>query len=90
MKLIGSNSKKGGAWIRAWENSNMHDVYDAYKKPSDAKIGADRLCQDLCRKECGWAYRIICANNFTFTAMWRTSAGWRVETSTGAYLIVLR
>lgn len=88
MQKINRFSKKGEYYIYLYTHSTMRTLFDAYKKPSDRKIQADRYCQDLCNREHGYSYKIISANIFRFTAAWLTPAGdLRIETPNNSYII---
>lgn len=87
MKTIDKNSKLGKCYLYAYEHSNMQNIYDAYKKPSSAKIQADKNCQRQCYVENGYAYRIISASHFIFTVAWQTAQGLRIETAYNSYII---
>ena len=88
MQKISRFSKKGERYVRLYERSTMYSLSDAYKKPSDRKMQADRYCQGLCRKEQGYAYKIISANTFSFTAAWLTPTGdLRIKTPSNSYIV---
>lgn len=87
MKTIGKNSKLGKYYLYAYEHSNMRNIYDAYKKPSSAKIQADKNCQYCCNSENGYDYKIISASRFIFTAAWQTEQSLRVVTHCNSYII---
>lgn len=88
MQKIGRFSKRGKHYVCLYERSTWRTLFDAYKKPSDRKISADSFCQGLCRKEQGYAYKIIAANSYIFTAAWLTLTGdLRIETPSDSYVI---
>lgn len=88
MQKIGRFSKRGEYYVYLYERSAMHTLFDAYKEPSDRKIQADRYCRNLCDEEQGYAYKIISANSFSFTAAWLTPAGdLRIKTPSNSYVI---
>lgn len=88
MQKIGRFSKRGEYYVYLYEHSAMYTLFDAYKKPSDRKIQADSFCRGLRYKERGYAYKIISANSFSFTAAWLTPAGdLRIKTPYNSYVI---
>ena len=88
MQKIGRFSKRGEYYVYLYERSTMRTLFDAYKKPSDRKIQADRYCRNLCDEEQGYAYKIISANSFSFIAAWLTPAGdLRIKTPSNSYVI---
>lgn len=88
MQKIDRFSKRGKSYVYLYERSTWRALSDAYKKPSDRKMQADRYCRGLCRKEQGYAYKIISANPFSFTAAWLTpTGGLRIKTPSNSYII---
>ena len=88
MQKIGRFSKRGKHYVCSYECSTMRTLFDVYKKSSDRKINADSFCRGLCRKEQGYAYKIISANTFSFTAAWLTPTGsLRIKTPSNSYII---
>ena len=88
MQKIGRFSKRGKCYAYLYERSTWRTLFDAYKKPSDRKMQADRYCQGLCRKEQGYGYKIISANTFSFIAAWLTPTGdLRIKTPSNSYIV---
>lgn len=52
--------------------SSMCSIFDAYGKPSAAKVNAWNYCQALCDECGGYGLRVINYNTFTFTAGFET------------------
>lgn len=67
-----SNSKQmKGAWF-AYRNrvrgTSFQSIWQAYKKPSDAKISAWYDCEQWCRAVSGFNLSVVYANCQTFSA----------------------
>ena len=53
---------------QSYRMSNMENLYDAYGRPSDAKLQAWTYCRKLCYEHGGRALKVIGAGTFTFSA----------------------
>ena len=86
MKTINKNTK-GRYYIDAYNRSKWYDVYDAYKRPSSAKVNACNHCLNMCQQENGEDFRVISAGCSFFSVAWRVPEGLRVETRANSYII---
>ena len=60
-------TKKQMMMYENWERATMYDIYDAYERPSAAKVYAYNKCiQDFCKLN-GTAFRLCTKNTFGFT-----------------------
>ena len=87
MITINKNTKKGRYFIYAYNYSQIYDIYEAYSRPSSAKVQAYEYCCRMCQQENGEDFRIISAGCQFFSAAWRVSEGLRVETYANSYII---
>lgn len=60
------NKKQTGIYEQ-WLKSNNLNLYDCYKKPSEAKLDAEWRIIYACRQMHGKRFRILNYNTFTFT-----------------------
>ena len=54
--------------VKAYEQSNLTDIYEAYKNPSHYKVCAFMWCEELMKKYGGFDLRIIGYNCMQFSA----------------------
>ena len=87
MKTIGKNTKLGQHYLRSYDYSKMYNIYQAYARPSAAKVEACEECFDMCREEGGRDFKIISAGCQFFSVAWTTDEGLRVETALNSYII---
>lgn len=87
MKQIKESSKVGSWYLYRYECAKATTVKQFYKRPSSAKVLAEKKCLQRMRQENGKGYKILGSNSFVFTAAWKTAEGLRVETSVNSYLI---
>ena len=87
MITINKNTQKGQRYINAYNYSKIVGIYDAYTKPSSAKVRAYNYCHCICQRENGKDFRIISAGCQFFSVAWRVPEGLRVETYANSYLI---
>lgn len=87
MKTINANTKRGRRYLEAYRRSTTTDIYEAYERPSTAKIRANYQCRQQMEREGGHGYKIIGYNCNFFTAAWQTAEGLRVETATYSYIV---
>lgn len=87
MKTLNNNTKKAQAYINAYNRSDIFDIYEAYGKPSAAKIQADYECRSMKRREGGHGYKIIGYNCNFFTVAWIAGKDLRIETARNSFII---
>ena len=87
MKRIKKTSKIGVWYLHRYENAKATSVAQLYKRPSSAKLEAEKKCLLLMTQEHGGGYRVLGGNIFCFTVAWKTADGLRVETAYNSYLI---
>ena len=87
MKTINNNTKKAHAYIDAYNRSNIYSLFEAYERPSAAKIQADYECRSMKRSENGHGYKIISYNTFQFSAAWISGNSLRIETACNSFVI---
>lgn len=87
MTTINKNTKKGLYFISAYYYSKCHDIYEAYSRPSSAKVQAYEYCRGMCQRENGEDFRIISIGCQFFSVAWRVPEGLRVETYAKSYII---
>lgn len=87
MKTINKNTKAGKLFINAYNLSKVVSIYECYCNPSTAKTSAEYLCREQMRREKGHGYKVTGYNCMTFTAMWTTPKGLRVETAASSYIV---
>lgn len=87
MKTIKAQSKAGQRFINAYNRSKVASIYECYCNPSTAKTRAEYLCREQMRRENGHGYKVTGYNCMTFTAMWTTPEGLRVETAASSYIV---
>ena len=87
MKRIRKTSKIGAYYLRRYENAKATSVAQLYKRPSSAKLSAEKECLSLMAQEHGESYRVLGGSAFCFTVAWKTADGLRVETAYNSYLI---
>ena len=85
--VINASTKRGRAFINAYENSRNYSLADCYGRYSCKKAIAENACRLWMRDEAGYDFRILSYNTFGFTCGWRTDYGLRVETPGGSYLV---
>lgn len=88
MKRIKKSSKAGSWYLYLYEHAKATSVKQFYKRPSSAKVAAEKECLCRMRQEHGEGYKILGGNLFLFIAAWRTAEGLRVETRVNSYLVV--
>ena len=87
MKRIKKSSKAGSSYLYRYEHAEATSVEQFYKRPSSAKVCAEKECLKKMFTENGEGYKILSGNTFTFTAAWRTADGLRIETCANSFLI---
>ena len=87
MKRVKKSSKFGSYYLRRYKYAKATSVEQFYKRPSSAKILAEKKCLWIMEQEHGKGYKILGGNTQKFTAAWRTTEGLRVETAENSYLI---
>ena len=87
MQTINKETKRGQRFIYAYRSSDKFDLYEVYKRPSEAKRQAYNWCMNQCQNEDGERFRIISSGIFTFSVAWMTKEGLRVETAHNSFLI---
>lgn len=60
-------NKKQTRIYEQWLKSNNLNLYDCYKKPSEAKLDAERRIIYSCRQTHGKRFRILSYNTHSFT-----------------------
>ena len=88
MVTIKSTTKRGAAWLAAYNYSNARRLSDCYGRFSCSKARAENDCLRWYLEENGDDFRIISFNTFGFSCGWRTADGLRVETASGSYLVI--
>lgn len=87
MKTLNNNTQKAQAYINAYNRSNIYSLFEAYAKPSTAKIQADYGCRSMKRSEGGHGYKIIGYNCNFFTVAWIAGNALRIETACNSFII---
>ena len=87
MKRIKKSSKAGSLYLYRYEHAEVTSVEQFYKRPSSAKVRAEKECLKKMFTENGEGYKILSGNTFKCTAAWRTAEGLRVETGAKSFLI---
>ena len=87
MRAIKKTSKLGTHYLRLYMRAKRTSVEQLYKRPSSAKLRAEKECLQQMRQENGTGYKVLSGNIFAFTAAWQTAEGLRVETAYNSYLI---
>lgn len=87
MKRIKKSSKVGSQYLRRYECAEATSIEQFYKRPSSAKILAEKECLRIMAQEHGEGYKILGGSTHKFTAAWVTPEGLRVETAENSYLI---
>ena len=54
-----TNSKQIKGAYQSWMRSNEENIFQAYDRPSHAKINAWEYCENLCKKHNGHGLRVI-------------------------------
>lgn len=88
MKRIKKSSKAGSRYLRMYECAEATSIKQFYKRPSSAKVAAEKECLYRMWQEHGEGYKILSGNIYSFTAAWRIAEGLRVETGINSYLVV--
>ena len=91
---INVNTIKGLGFLQSYERSNYRTIRDCYVSPSKAKIDAEFNCYNKMIKQCGFGFRIMGYNTFSFTCGWLTEGEkglqtLHVETAENSYIIPL-
>ena len=87
MRTINVNTKRGDAYLNAYNRSNKNSLAECYTRCSTAKTRAEALCRKTMREENGNGFKIISFNCNFFTCGWITPDGLRVETVGGSFLV---
>lgn len=87
MTTLNATTKKGQSFINRYNNSLMYNIYDAYIRPSGAKIRIYSYWAQEAKKDKIGDFKIIAASCHYFTVAWPTADGLRVETAGNSYLI---
>ena len=87
MKTINNNTKRAKYYINAYNRSEIYYIYQAYEKPSTAKIRADYNYRMMMQSEGGHNYKIIGYNSSFFTVAWIAGNSLRVETFANSFVI---
>ena len=89
LTVLSAGTKKAQALIEAYNESNVYSIYGVPECTlTPARVREERRRWALCTRGKGWLYRVISVTRTTYTSMWQTPAGFRVETGRGSYLIV--
>ena len=91
---INANTIKGIVFLQSYERSRFTSINQCYKSPSTAKIDAEFNCYNKMNQQCGFGFRIMSYNTFSFTCGWLTEdetglQTLHVETANNSYIIVL-
>lgn len=87
MKTLNKTTKKAAQYLNSYNRSRIFDIYEAYEKPSSAKIKADYFCKEQMYKEGGHGYKIIGYNCNFFTVAWIAGNNLRIETASNSFVI---
>lgn len=68
MKTLNNTTEKAQAMFRAWKLSDCFDIYEAYSRPSGAKVIAWHTCQKQCEEKNGYGLKITGHNSSFFSA----------------------
>jgi hypothetical protein len=82
LKLVNMNNKKYSGVYRAYCNSDMTNLYDLYKQPSNYKHIAYRYCRKMFDDLNGYDFRIIGGNCMAF------SVGFKYKKDNGQEMFV--
>ena len=91
---INVNTIKGTGMLQSYERSKFTSINQCYEKPSKAKIDAEFQCYNKMTRQCGFGFRIMSYNTFSFTCGWLTEnetglQTLHVETANNSYIIPL-
>ena len=87
MTTLNATTKKGLRFISQYNSSLMYNIYDAYTRPSSAKIRIYNYWAQEAKKDKIGDFKITAASSNFFTVAWPTADGLRVETAGNSYLI---
>lgn len=87
MKIIKTTTKRGQELLNSAKNYQGYYLQDVYSNYSHAKAKAWNYCFDKYLEENGTNFHISSHNSQTFTVVWETDKGVRVETARNSYLI---
>ena len=93
-KKINANTIKGIGFLQSYERSIFTSINQCYKSPSKEKIDGEFNCYNKMIKQCGFGFRIMGYNIFSFTCGWITEdekglQTLHVETAENSYIIPL-
>lgn len=80
-------------FVNAYAMSCITSLFDAYSRPSQAKVNAENDCMNKMYAEYGYDFRIISYNTFAFTCAWLMEdietgvIMLRVETPENSYIM---
>ena len=91
---IKANTIKGIGFLQSYERSTFKTIRDCYVSPSTEKIDAEFYCYNKMVKQCGFGFKIMSYNSFTFVCGWLTEdetglQTLHVETANNSYIIPL-
>ena len=87
METINATTKRGTAFINAYNRSDRGSLRECYSNYSSAKARAERDCIEKMHRENGVGFKILGFNSSFFTCGWMTDEGLRIETACGSYLV---
>lgn len=91
MKTIKGKARE--TLVNAYSMSCIRTLFDAYSRPSQAKVNAENECMLKMYYEHGYDFRIISYNTFAFTCGWLIEDAetgvvmLRVETPENSYIM---
>ena len=91
---INANTIKGIGFLQSYERSRFTSIHQCYESPSKAKIDAEFQCYNKMARQCGFAFKIMSYNTFSFTCGWLTEdetgvQTLHIETANNSYIIPL-
>ena len=90
-KILKKNSKQAQQFLREYNSSYISSVFEAYGRPSYAKIMAENHIKEIMKELYGDNYKIISFNTCNFTCCFTFEEDgktyYRVDTSKHTYLI---
>ena len=91
---INANTIKGIGFLQSYGCSIFTTINECYVSPSTAKIDAEFRCYNKMTRQCGFGFKIMSYNSFSFTCGWLTEdekglQTLHVETAENSYIIPL-
>lgn len=89
MKTFKATTRKGMELIDRYNNFEGVRLEDVYGTVSSAKASAYEDCRRWCAEENGENFHICSHNTFQFSVAWKTAYGYRIETATNTYKVLV-